>query len=218
VVDPDDPGGRRSEARNRVWSSTEGHVLRDGETPDFRGPWRSKPINTARGTPWDLADLRPCPAVGEAKGRHIRLRHASLPRGKRGPWVRAPLFAPTASTWLRPDPWRPARPRFSPGRRLSCCSPGGGQAERQNDRPIRGLAKQYGRWRLSCACPAISASYLFFCIGAGDGAVVWRPHLCPVCNSFRTFKPYPLMTPAVPRFGHTIQRHRGCPGRGIASK
>ena len=62
------------------------------ETPDPGDPSRSKPINTARGTPWDLADLR-----------HDHRTSTSLEVARRrGPWVPR-------------DPWRPARPRFFTG-------------------------------------------------------------------------------------------------------
>jgi hypothetical protein len=101
--------------RRKVSSST-------GESLDFRGPLRSKPINTARGTPWELADLRRAlpQALQKAGGRHIRHRHASLPRGKRGPWVHEDPGVPRALGWA---------------------------AKSIRRRACRGLAKQYGGWR-----------------------------------------------------------------------
>ncbi len=80
---------------------------------------RSKPSNTARGTPWDW---RTCGALAKrekrrgaypSKRREARRRALRLDAVRcRGPWVRAFLFA----HYLRklecaPDPWRPARPR-----------------------------------------------------------------------------------------------------------
>ena len=81
------PSARASTVECHDW------VLRDcvtnGRPP---GTARSKPINTARGTPWDLADLR-----------HYQRTSTSLDVARRrGPWV----------PWT---PWRPARPRFSFG-------------------------------------------------------------------------------------------------------
>jgi hypothetical protein len=71
----------------------------------------------------------------------------------------------------------------------------------QGDRPARGLDKgntNDGAW----ACPIVLQAFLKRRAGA------YRQHLWPPCNSFRTFKPYLLMAPMAPRFGHTIQRHR----------
>lgn len=67
--------------RRKVSSTT-------GEALDFRGPLRSKPINTARGTPWELADLRRVlsmlckkPAAGTFGIGMPRCREANEARG-----------------------------------------------------------------------------------------------------------------------------------------
>ena len=67
--------------RRKVSSST-------GESLDFRGPLWSKPINTARGTPWELADLRRVlsklckkPAAGTFGIGMPRCREANEARG-----------------------------------------------------------------------------------------------------------------------------------------
>ena len=70
------------------------------------------------------------------------------------------------------------------------------------DRPARGLDEgnmDDGAW----ACPAVLRAFLNRRAGA------YRQHLWLPCNRFRTFKPYPPVAPMAPRFGHTIQRHRG---------
>jgi hypothetical protein len=49
---------------------------------DYRGPSRNKPSNTARGTPWDWADLRlASPKLEKSEGGQFGLRQASIPRG-----------------------------------------------------------------------------------------------------------------------------------------
>ena len=45
------------------------------------GPSRSKPRNTARGTPWDLADLRLARRSSKERRRVYGLRQASMSRG-----------------------------------------------------------------------------------------------------------------------------------------
>src|SRR5512147_3123666 len=92
---------------------------------DHRGMLGSKPINTARGTPWVW---RTCGTLcrslePERKVRHKdfdkpRCREASRPAGPIGPLAsRAP-------------------------------SVGGGRQKSKEDGPARGLDKEYGRWRL----------------------------------------------------------------------
>jgi hypothetical protein len=57
------------------------------------GAMRSKPINTARGTPWDLADLR-----------LYGLRHASMSRGVEARGSEHFKFAHSAQACVRPGP------------------------------------------------------------------------------------------------------------------
>ena len=121
---------------------------------------------------------------------------------RRGPWVRAPLFAhPCVNLRASGTPGVPRALGTLSGRAAVCCRiPGKPGIRSPQTTAHPAPAKEYGR-----------RSYVLVRVFGAR-----RSHLCPACNTFRTFKPYPSMTLSPPRFGHTLQRHRGPPSRVIA--
>jgi hypothetical protein len=132
--DPDDPGGRLSEAREAGLVLVGRSRLTTGEALDFRGPLRSKPINTARGTPGKPADLRRAlpTALQRANGRH---NSAS-----------ACLVAARQTRPVGPSTHVCARRKPECARTLASRAPSVGAVENFRRRACRGLAKQYGGW------------------------------------------------------------------------
>ena len=77
------------------------------ERTDHRGERGANLINTARGTPLDLADLRfAAPKLAKSEGGHRTSTSLDVAR-RRGPWVHQDLR-------------RPARPRISSRQRTNC--------------------------------------------------------------------------------------------------
>jgi hypothetical protein len=84
-----------------------------GNKASLPGAMRSKPINTARGTPWVWRTCGvPGCAFSERRPALNDTRQASMSRGVEARGSEHPCLRTRRKLACARDPWRPARPRF----------------------------------------------------------------------------------------------------------